>query len=328
VIDATQVQMVQGSNVLEITYSSSSPDVSRRAADAIRQAYVDQTVGFKRETAARNAQWFDRETERLKGELAVAEKKAAEFEKANGIILQDDTTDTETAKLRALAASSPVAPVSAGPAMPISVPSQAQVAAIDTQIAIAAEQLGPNHPNLVALRRQRATAEQGVQREMAVARASMGRGAGPSIESAINAQTQKVLEKRGLVGEAQRLAANVNILRGQYQKTASRAADLKQQAMSTESGLTLLGNAVAPEDPVSPNIPAIILGGLGAGLGLGLALSLAIELFRRRVRGVEDLAYEGVPVIGAMIKDAGVGVRRDIWYWLGFSHAPWKRAIQ
>ncbi|MGD9812244.1 MAG: GumC family protein [Sphingobium sp.] len=324
--DSMAVNINQGSNIIEIVYSASSPDVARRAADAVRQAYIDQAMAFKRETAASTGQWFDQETQRLKRDLAQAEKQKADFEKANGIILQDNNVDTETARLQALAAAQPLATPGAVAAAPFTAPSTAQLAQIDTQIALATGRLGPNHPQLIALREQRKLVEQAIQRETAAARASTGGPAGPNYQAALSAQTQKVLERRGLVGEAQRLATNVTVLRDQYQKTASRGADLKQQALSPETGVTLLGNAVAPEDPVSPNVPLIIMSGLGIGVALGLGAALGIEILQRRVRGIEDLAFEGIPVIGMMERDEDSEHGRDIWYWLGLKGPPWRRA--
>ena len=326
VIDNTFVNLIQGSNIIEIVYSANSPDVARRAADAVRQAYIDQSIAFKRESAASNAQWFGKETDRIKKELAAAEQKKAKFEKDNGIILQDNNMDTETAKLQALAQAVPVTPAVSGPSAPITAPSQAQLAQIDAQIGLLSSQLGPNHPQLVALRQQRALVQQSVERELATARAGQG-ASGPNIQGALSAQTQKVLQQRGLVGEAQRLAANVAVLRDQYQKTAARGADLKQQALSPEAGMTLLGNAVAPDEPASPDVLMIVLAGLGAGVAGGLGLAILLELLQRRVRGIEDLDFEGIPLIGVMSSD-GVERSRDLWYWLGLGRAPWKRATQ
>lgn len=322
VMDSTTVNVVGGSNIIEITYGSNSAESARTMADAVRQAYIDQAIASKRESATSNARWFERETARLKKELADAEQRKADFEKKNGIILNDQDQDTETARLQALAQSIPVAQggVVAGP---VNVPSQAQVAQLEVQIAAAAADLGPNHPQLIALRQQKALAEQAVQRELAVARS--GGPAGPNMQSALSAQTQKVLEKRGLVGEAQRLAANVAVLRAQYQKTATRMADVQQQAQSPDSGLTLLGNAVAPNKPTSPNVPLLIFVGLVGGLAIGVGIALAIELLQRRVRGIEDLTFEGIPVIGTMDHDPE-SVSRDFWYWIGLPRAPWKKA--
>ena len=90
------------------------------------------------------------------------------------------------------------------------------------------------------------------------------------------------------------------MLTEQYQKTASRAADLQQQSQSTESGLTPLGSATAPQSPTFPNWPLLIFGSLALGIGLGVLTSIFVELLGRRVRGGEDLRLGVVPLLGVM----------------------------
>ena len=99
VVDRLDVKLVAGSNIMEISYDGDDPDGAAKIADAVRDAYVEQTLQFKRQTAAKNASWFARQTEELKGALAQAEGRKADFEKKNDIILQDDNLDTDTARL-------------------------------------------------------------------------------------------------------------------------------------------------------------------------------------------------------------------------------------
>lgn len=55
VIERTEPSLVEGSNILEIKYSSPNPEQARVVADAIRQAYIDVSLDFRREAAARSA---------------------------------------------------------------------------------------------------------------------------------------------------------------------------------------------------------------------------------------------------------------------------------
>lgn len=308
VVDNTTVEQTNlTSNILEIGYRSTSPDSARKIVEALRMAYIEQALAFKREAAAKNSRWFREQTEKLKVQLAAADARKSSFEQKNGIILQDDNVDAESAKLRALTATAPMMPpvVASGP-MPIP-PSalSAQVAQIESQIATAQQTLGPNHPDILALRRQRDAVAAAASREQAAARAAAAASrpgaSGPSVASMINAQTQKVLAQRGLVGQAQRLAGEVFVLRDQLAKTAAKAAEFELQAQSTDVGLQPLGNAVAPEQPISPFFWLFMVGGLAIGAVIGIALALLLELLARRVRGVEDLeAIEGLPVLGVL----------------------------
>ncbi|MET0269215.1 MAG: Wzz/FepE/Etk N-terminal domain-containing protein [Sphingomonas sp.] len=300
----TTANAIEASNILEITYTSINPQTARVIADAVRDAYVGQNLAFKRETAAKSAVWFDRQAASVREQLAAAEARKTAYERANRIVLQDDQSDSESTRLKAL--SGQVASASAAAAMAGGSPAALQLAQLDARIASTAETLGPNHPELQALREQRAA----VARASAQERAAMqvGGPVGPSIDSQVAAAESRVIAQRGKVEEARRLQTDVIVLRDQYAKTTAKAAEYRQQAQSNESGLTLLGSAVAPEQPVFPNMPLIIFGSIGAGLALGVLAALITEMLSRRVRGIEDLTGTGVPVL-VVVRNGGAGRR-------------------
>lgn len=311
VIDSTNVALLEGSNILEITYTSTSPENARRIADTLRQAYIDQTIAFRRETAARNAVWFREQAGEVRADLAAAENRKITFERENGVILQDDNRGTEESRLAALAMTTPTQQVSAA-AMAASQPppSAGQLAQVEAAIASASRTLGPNHPDILALNQQRGVLASAVARETAAARqavAPAGGPIGPSVGQLYTQQQARVLAERGKVNEAQRLATDVAVLREQFAKTMGRSAELDQVAASNEAGMTVLGNAVAPSSPTFPNMPLIVFGSLGFGFALGVLMALLVELLSRRVRGVEDLEITGVPVIGVMSREQPAG---------------------
>lgn len=294
----TNAALVPGSNILEISYVATNAAGAARVAEAVREAYIDQAVSTKRNEANDSATWLRGQVERLRAELTAAEKRKTDFERANGIVLQADNTDTDTARLAAMtgvAATAGVAPVASGGGGGVD-PVAAQLAQADAAIASAARVLGPNNPELLAMKRQR-----DVIAATPRARATGG-GGGRSVEAAVqaqySAQQRKVLASRGAVAKAQELASDVQVLREQYAKTSARAAELQQQGETEEAGITSLGLAAIPTAPSFPRWPLIILGSLVAGAGLGVLAGLALELANRRVRTVEDLAYDGVPVMG------------------------------
>ncbi|MCD2316190.1 Wzz/FepE/Etk N-terminal domain-containing protein [Sphingomonas sp. IC-11] len=295
----TRATMIRNSPLLEIAYSSTVPETARRGADAVRDAFIAEALDSKRRDAAHKARWFSRQVETLKGRLATAEQRKASFERANTIVLQDDNVDAESSKLRALASSAPAAP--AAMAAPAIAPSSTQLAQVDAQLAAARQSMGRNHPDIIALERQRAALSAAVSRELASARAaSHASAAVGSAGGDLSAQTRKVLAQRGLVDEARRLAGDVTVLREQVAKTMQRAAEFELQARSTEAGFSRLGAAAVPRAPVTPGRWLLILGGLAAGGVLGVLTAIVLELIRRRVRGPEDLSMAGVPVIGML----------------------------
>lgn len=304
VADNTKVSLLDNSNILEIQYTSTSAESARRIADAIRQAYVDVTLSFKRDAATRSEAWFTQQAAQLRTRLIAAEDALNKFEKANDVVLTADAKDADETRLAALAATVSPGPTISAPITPALSPSQSQLAQIDARIAVASKTLGPNNPQMQALERERAAVASAAARELAAARAASRPAAqGPSLESQLSAQQSRVLAKRAKINEAQKMAEDVALLRDQYTKTASRAAEFGQQAVTTESGLTLLGSAVAPSNASFPNIPLIMVGALMGGAALGLFGAVGMEIFRRRVRGIEDMARLDVPMIGMMARE-------------------------
>lgn len=298
VMDNTDTKLVDTSNILEIQFTSNSPDQAARIADTVRQAYVDQALSFRRDDAANNADWFRKQAGRIRAELTAAEQRKTAFERANGIVLADNDTDTDSARLNALAGAAP--PPAAAQAAVAQAAVSPQLEAANAAIANAEKVLGPNNPELLAMKRQRDAIVSTVASVRAAAPAAVA--SGPSITSLYSAQQAKVLAQRGKVAEAQQLSADVRVLRDQYTKTAARAAELQQQGESNETGLELLGSAVVPTSPIFPKWSLVIFGSLGLGFALGLLASLVVELLGRRVRGAEDLTFRDVPVLGVMAK--------------------------
>lgn len=303
IIDNTQAKPLVDSNIMEISYRARTPDEARRIADLIRDSYVEQSIAFRQEGATRNAEWFRQQARKIASELTSVEQEKAAFEKQNGVVLQSDYSDPDSERLKALAGQVPTGGGAVIPPAPS--PSAAQLAQVDAQISSLSTTLGPNHPQIVALRQQRvALASAAAQERTAALAASRAASAGgPNIASQVATQQARVLSQRGKIDELRKIQARVDVLRDQYNKTMARAGELSLEAASRESGLTLLGSAVAPDTPVSPKIPLILLGALGGGIGLGLLLAIAAELTKRRVRSVEDLSTPNVPVIGRLMSE-------------------------
>jgi polysaccharide biosynthesis transport protein len=302
VIKHTKAQVLEGSNILEITYRASSPDSARQGADAIRKAYLDASLDFRRDAANRDANWFGAQAEQLKAQLDVAQSAATAFERENGIIMQDDKTDVDTARLRAIAAQGAgVGPVVS--AAPVSSPASIQLAQVDAQIAQTSQTLGPNNPQLQQLRAQRASLAALVAQDQAAARAVAAAAAGGAgaIDRAMASEKSRVIAQSDKLETLTQLESQVNILTDQYNRNAAKAADLRQQAAVVDTGLAALGPTDTPNAPVFPNLLLIFPGALVLGLGAGVLVALLAELLNRRVRGIEDLtsAVEA-PLLGVI----------------------------
>jgi succinoglycan biosynthesis transport protein ExoP len=297
VSDSTKAGLTSGT-IFEITFSSTSPVEAQAGAEALRQSFVDYTLANRREEASRNARWYSTQADVARQRAEEAQLATANFERANGIVMQGDKAgaqqDTDSARLAALvtqAANAPSAALSAP--VTISSTSKLQLAQIDAQLAQNAEKLGPNHPQMQQLRAQRALVAGVVVQEEAAARA------GPStsavigeVTRALQQQKSVVIAQRDKIERLRQLQSEVDLRREQYEKTAARAAELTLEAGVADSGMSPIGVVVTPTSPAFPNKLLIIAGSLALGGGLGLVLAVLIELLNRRVRGFEDLEFD------------------------------------
>lgn len=308
IIGNTNANVIEGSNILEISYSDSSPERAERIANMIRTAFLAQSLSAKRQAATKSADWYAQQAEAARQALLAAVEARTAFVKKSGIVLTETGTDLDTQKLAQLQGQSALPPPVAITAGGMG-PAQLQLAQIDQQLQQAATNLGPNHPAFQALQRQREVYAKAAAQE----RAQAGGGSGSSqgaIQSATNAQRARVLGNRQEVDELAQLQRDVSLKQDQYMKAAQRVADLRLEASSNDTGMSTLSEATAPDAPYYPKVPMIIGGAAGFGLGLGLLVALLVELLGRRVRSPEDLETAvDAPIMGVVQSRASLAAR-------------------
>jgi uncharacterized protein involved in exopolysaccharide biosynthesis len=293
IIDATEARFAETSSIIEISYRGADPVATQRVAQAVREAFLEQNRQQRRENAQRAAASFGESAKRAMAQVVAAEEQRTQYAKANGIVLQGGMPDFNNARLNALsgAASAPAAAVAAAAPSP----ARAQLENIKQQIAQASQTLGPNHPTIQALNRQRAVLEQ-----------EAGRGGGgmiggtsrAEIESAYQAEKARVLGQADKVDRLNQMNQDIAVKREQYQKIAAKAEEMQAQSQASDSMLEPMGDTNMPGTPVWPNKPLVIGGSIALGLVLGLLLALLVELLGRRVRSDEDLeSAAGAPVL-------------------------------
>lgn len=303
IIGGTDARLIDASNILQITFSSSNPAAAKRIVTEIRDAYIEANLASEREGAGKTADWYASQVQDAQALVRAAEAGRAEYAKANGIVLQGDNSDLETSRLRALSSQSAVeivAPAGTATSGVVSSSAQTQLETLNMQVEQAAASLGPKHPAFQALAKQREALERIVARERA-AMAQPGRAAGESareqISQAYERQKDKVVAQSEHIEMIGRMTRDIELKREQLAKVSDRASEFRLKANVGDAGLVSMGAATAPESAEFPNVPLIIAGSFGFGAALGVCLALLIELLGRRIRSQEDLEYAaGSPV--------------------------------
>ena len=286
IIDHTDAKVVEGSNILDISYTGPTASFARAVTEALRAAYLETSLSIRRADTNRNADWYARESLKAQAQLTEAEKAKADFERQNHVFMANDTEDLDHARLEAMARA-PEAAAAASTA-------GTQLAEVNSQISQMERTLGPNHPDLIALRSKRA-ALLSAQGQSA---AAMGGGGRANLGS----QTEAILANSDKVAQLKQLQARVDVMRDLYAKTATKAASLRQEAAIADTGLSPLGSATTPASPSFPNIPLIAGGSIILGLSLGVLIALLTEMLNRRIRGLEDMAdMEGTELLAIIM---------------------------
>ncbi len=278
---------ITSSTILEITFHSPNPVEAKTGAEALRDAYLNAALATKRQTSEKMAAWYTQQAEVARKAADEAEVKKAAYEKETGIVYQGNDSDMDSSRLAALAGQMTMPNPQAATGIS---GSHMQLAQLDAQIAQRSKDLGPNNPEMQALKAQRTTLAQVVAQEDAQTRKiASGQSGAEALSRVLAEQKARVIGQRDKIEKLRQLQSDVDLRRDQYKTTAARAAELTLQGALTDPGLTPIGTVVAPTKPAFPNKP-LMVGGAGAlGIGLGLGLSLLLELLNRRVRGVEDL---------------------------------------
>jgi uncharacterized protein involved in exopolysaccharide biosynthesis len=320
VTDGVDAKVIEASNVLEIDYDSHDPDRAKAVADALRDAYIATTLKNRQDAARRNADWYEAQAAKAKDALFAAEETKSKFERDSGIVLADDKTDLDSARLAALA-NAAGAPVQPGVVAPPSSLGAAQLAQMDSALLEASRVLGPNHPQLIELRRRRELLAQQVEEERKSASAAANAGANAQRVTAgmLDAQKAKVLAQRDKVERVRLLADDVNMRREEYNKAAARAAELRQEAEVSEAGVTPLGSAVTPQTPKFPVKIIMIPVAFFGGIALGVVVAIGLELLGRRIRSAEDLRIAiKAPVLAVVTRPhtrTGLHIRDRLKRW-------------
>lgn len=316
IINATEANVVEGSNILEITYTSPDPDTSKAVASLLREAYIDASLRFRTDSAGRTAEWYREQADRAQKALAAAETAKSKFEQDNGIVIAAGGVEAESAKLAGLQQALVTLQGTAGAVQFQPVTSavldqlKLQVTTLNDQIEQAGEKLGTEHPSYKALVARRNLVQKQLAQEAVSARAANAAVSGSSrqsisqLQSEYEAQKAKVLGMKDTLNQLAQLQRDIDQRRVAYEKAAARTSDLRLESSISESGLVILGDAIGTTAPSFPNWPQIVGLSVAFGLALGVVLAVLTELMARRVRGPEDLSFASKAPVLAVIADA------------------------
>jgi len=317
------------SNVISVTYRAPDPVFAAALANAFVQAYLDVSLELRVDPAKQYTGFFDQRSKDARDVVETAQKRLSEYQRANGIVGNDERLDIETNRLnelssqlvllQALASESTSrgaqaaggngdrmaeamnSPVVAGLKVDLS-RAEASLQELNTR-------LGSNHPQVQQARAN--IAEQRARLDAEIKRATGSVGVTANINNArvsevrmqLELQRAKVLKMKEGRDEMSVLQRDVDNAQKAYDAIVARLNQTSLESQNQQTNVNVLSPATAPLRPSSPKLllntlVSIFLGGL-----LAVGTAMVRELQDRRVRGPQDLVESlGLPMLGVMPK--------------------------
>lgn len=303
------------SNVLEIAFTSTDPQFSALVANTFTDVYIETSIRLKTEPAQKAAQYLNRQVKDLRGDLNVAQRKLADFQKESGLTSNDDRVDVETARLNEMSAQLSMAQAQLIEAnsrkhdvlkSADNSPDVAQSGVIqslkmelskaEANLASLSSNISQNHPQHIALSSQIDKLKRQIRDETSKISLNVSGTANITQERVtllsrqVEQQKQKVLELNRVRGEMLSLQNDVVAAQSVLEETFKRFGQNNIEGESGQANIALLDKAVPPFSASKPRIFMNLFFGFFAGIFLGLLTALLLELLNRKVRTTQDLA--------------------------------------
>ena len=314
---------LSNSNVIRLTVEGRDPKLVTDIANTFAQAYLELTVNLRVEPARQYSEWFDQRLKSLRDNVERAQSKLSDFQRETGIVSNDQRVDVEAQRLDALMAQLVVVQgenmsinsrqktsgSESSPDVQASSVVQGLRAELNKAQASLAElslTLGPNHPQRMELEGHIAELKKQLANEINVVSGSTGVAKTSAniryneLSAAIAAQKAKVLSLRAQRDQMAVLEQDVEAAKRIYDSVAQRSNQVNLEKQTDQANVSILSPAVQPDAPSKPNRGKYLVATIAAALAAAFGGAIGIEFLDRKVRVVEDLEDEDVPVIGVI----------------------------
>ena len=318
--------------ILEVGYSSLSPQKATVISAAVAEAYVEDQRTRRSGVTADASGWLGGRIDELRQRLEKSERAVADYKFSNKLVnvtqgnklisrqIEDITQQIALARSRKAEAQGRLSRVKDVRVQPESsaglgeVLQSPVVATLRTQYAEITRQeadfraiYGDRHPSVVAIRAQAADVRREIDREIARVvdgirndfQVTMSREAALEAELATlqrRSETQTFADLR--LNELEREAQSDRAL---YESFLSRSKETGEQQSLQIAEARIASPALIPIKPQRPSALLLLAAAAVLGLLLGIGLVLVLEQLRRGFRSAEDIAQAlGVTTLGIL----------------------------
>jgi capsular exopolysaccharide synthesis family protein len=317
--------------VIQLAYMNRDPALAAKALNGLVSAYQDEQIATRIQDLQRTAGWISHRADSLRERWLGLEAKLGAYRAAHDIGAASSTTPalidqqiahaalglSEAQSAQAIAQARANAMESGGVAAEAG--TDPGLAALSSQVsqAEAADgalraQFGPNHPRVQAADRELAAARAGLGRETGRIRLSVlsDLAAKSATVSALTANLQNLRQQaarlNGTEVDLTTLTNEAEEARSAYELFQARAKQMADRTQLLQPEIRFASHAVAPAAPSFPKTARFIAGSLVLGLLAGLCAALAREHFRRGFTNVSRVGEQlNVPLLSIVPRVAG-----------------------
>jgi len=312
----TEVRPTRDSRVLVVSHTARDARFAATFVNALTKAYIETAVDLRVEPARQYSAFFDERARQLREQLRQAQQRSSEFYRVNGITSADEKADVEEARLGLLSAQVVALQAKAEEAKrrqteaasnpdrmeevlkdPVVVALATALSVQEQRLSGLTERMGDRHPQV--LEALSTTAGLRARLEASKRRAAVGFEGGSNVSAsqlaertrALEAQREKVLERKGIRDQARLLQNEVDGAQRALDAVVARLNKTALERSDTQPNVSVLKVATVPSVPTSASPAAKFSAAAVAGLLLALVAIVTIELRDRRVRNAEDVQF-------------------------------------
>lgn len=309
-----RVNLMRDSRMVEVTFSSTDPQLAARVANALVNNYAEYSFHQKFDATRQASGWMEQQLDELKAKVEKSQQAMVDYERQNAIVNLGDKQSVVEQRLAALSQDMTSAQndrMQKEALYQLANTDESQVAAIAQndllqkldekyadlrgQYVDALGQYGPNFPKVKRLRDQvnevQSIAER--ERKRVVVRMHNDYQASVAREKLL---TSAVAQQKAEVGKLNQLLIQDNLLKRDfetnqqlYQNLLQHLRDATVSAGLRATNIHLVDPALVPSAPVRPNKLYNIEVGLLVGLVLGVTLAFIRESLDNSMKSAEDL---------------------------------------
>ncbi len=331
-----RVAAQERSNVIEVSFSSSSPKTAALVPNTLIQVYLERRSNGGEQALAREKQRLDSVLLTLHDKMSRSELALADYRQKSGLlgekntlIVGQDLTETKaqlalararvaevTARLSQMQALT-LSPSQLAPTAGVSSPASAsespalvrlreQEVGLQGELAAIRGPLGPNNPKTLRLEAQLKDLSSEIRRETA-GRLKAELAAAQATETALSRKvaeyTHDFAQVNGGDSALQTLIAEAEADRKTYERYLARDDEVHSSIGHDDPGASILSPADPPLKPSFPNKRLIVIAGVIIGGAAGIVLAAVLDILLGCMRSREEVEDAlGVKCLGLVPK--------------------------